>query len=431
MGIGRKKVKERRSFGKIIKGGQKTRKYMPEVKPEIQTVARIKVVGVGGAGGSAVNRMKSANIRGVEFVAIDDDLQSLHSNLAETKIHIGKGTTKGLGAGMNPAIGRKAAEESQNELREILKGADMVFITFGGGGGTGSGAAPKVAEIAKELGALTIAVATKPFSFEGAPRKKIAEEALKELAGRVDTLITIPNDRIWQIIDKKTPLLEAFGVVDEVLRQGVQGISELITLPGIINVDFADVKTIMENSGSALMGMGEASGDNRAIEAAKAAIASPLLELSIEGAKGILFTIAGGPDLTMYEVSEAAKTITESVDSDARIIFGAVVNENMKDMIRITVVATGFEPAGARSNLVRVGTDRPKSIPNYFSAPIIKQSSDASEFDAKKLEQDTLDPKPDNPNKIKPEDVMVTSEETSAGDDEDLEIPAFIRRKMM
>ena len=404
---------------------------MPEVKPEIQTVAKIKVVGVGGAGGSAVNRMKRANIRGVEFVAIDDDLQSLHSNLAEIKVHIGKGTTKGLGAGMNPAIGRKAAEESQNELREILKGADMVFITFGGGGGTGSGAAPKVAEIAKEIGALTIAVATKPFSFEGVPRKKIAEEALKELAGRVDTLITIPNDRIWQIIDKKTPLLEAFGVVDEVLRQGVQGISELITLPGIINVDFADVKTIMENSGSALMGMGEASGDNRAIEAAKAAIASPLLELSIEGAKGILFTIAGGPDLTMYEVSEAAKTITESVDNDARIIFGAVVNENMKDMIRITVVATGFEPAGTRSNLVRVGTDRPKAIPNYFSAPIIKQSSDAPEFDAKKLEHDTLDPKIENPNKINPSDVIVSTEETSAGDDEDLEIPAFIRRKMM
>lgn len=404
---------------------------MPEVKPEIQTVAKIMVVGVGGAGGSAVNRMVIANIRGVEFVAIDDDLQALQANLAETKVHIGKGTTRGLGAGMNPAIGRKAAEESQNELREILKGSDMVFITFGGGGGTGSGAAPKVAEIAKEIGALTIAVATKPFSFEGGPRKKIAEEALKELGGRVDTLITIPNDRIWQIIDKKTPLLEAFGVVDEVLRQGVQGISELITLPGIINVDFADVKTIMENSGSALMGMGEASGDNRAIEAAKAAIASPLLELSIEGAKGILFTIAGGPDLTMYEVSEAAKTITESVDNDARIIFGAVVDEKLKDQIRITVVATGFEPAGVRSNLVRVGTDRPKSIPNYFSAPIIKQSSDAPEFDAKKMEQDTLDPRPDNPNKIKPEDVMMAMEETSVGDDEDLEIPAFIRRKMM
>lgn len=404
---------------------------MPEVKPEIQTVAKIKVVGVGGAGGSAVNRMVIANIRGVEFVAIDDDLQALHTNLAETKVHIGKGTTRGLGAGMNPAIGRKAAEESQNELREILKGSDMVFITFGGGGGTGSGAAPKVAEIAKEIGALTIAVATKPFSFEGGPRKKIAEEALKELSGRVDTLITIPNDRIWQIIDKKTPLLEAFGVVDEVLRQGVQGISELITLPGIINVDFADVKTIMENSGSALMGMGEASGDNRAIEAAKAAIASPLLELSIEGAKGILFTIAGGPDLTMYEVSEAAKTITESVDNDARIIFGAVVDEKLKDQIRITVVATGFEPAGTRSNLVRVGTDRPKSIPNYFSAPIIKQFSDAPEFDAKKMEQDTLDPKPDNPNKINPSDVIVSTEETSTGDDEDLEIPAFIRRKMM
>ncbi|KKQ79734.1 MAG: Cell division protein FtsZ [Parcubacteria group bacterium GW2011_GWC2_38_7] len=439
---------------------------MPEVKPEIQTYAKIKVVGVGGGGNTAINRMIQARIKGVEFISLNTDLQALQINLAAEKIHIGKSTTRGLGAGMNPAVGRKAAEEAQNEIREMLKGADMVFITYGLGGGTGTGAGPKVAEIAKELGALTIAVVTKPFSFEGGPRKRIAEDGLKELASKVDTLITIPNDRIWQIIDKKTPLVEAFGVVDEVLRQGVQGISELITLPGLINVDFADVKTIMENSGSALMGMGESAGDNRAIEAAKAAIASPLLEVSIEGAKGILFTITGGPDLTMYEVSEAAKTITESVDSDARIIFGAVVDENLKDRIKITVVATGFDQPGVQSHLLRVNAMQP-STPNYF-APIKKdvplstptnqsmppvQSQTAQsqpapsapsrdsyaerrpeprlDFDPKILEQSTLEPVQEDPDKIKPEDMVVNPGTATAGDDEDLEIPAFIRRKMM
>lgn len=399
----------------------------------------------------AVNRMVQSRIKGVEFIAVNTDLQALQLSLAGDKLQIGKSTTRGLGSGMNPAIGRKAAEESQNEIREVLRGADMVFITACLGGGTGSGGAPKVAEIAKELGALTIAVVTKPFSFEGGPRKRVAEEALKELRGRVDTLITIPNDRIWQIIDKKTPLLEAFGVVDEVLRQGVQGISELITLPGLINVDFADVKTIMESSGSALMGMGEASGDNRAIEAAKAAIASPLLEISVEGAKGILFTITGGPEITMYEVSEAAKTITEAVDNDAKIIFGAVIDENQGDKIKITVVATGFDDAGA-SHLLRAqgpGSARVlgKAAPNYFAAPAretfeekeakekekeIKEEKkeDKFNFDAKKLERETLEPKKEDPDKIKPEEVMVDPDD-SVGDDEDLEIPAFIRRKMM
>lgn len=407
---------------------------MPEVKPDIQTFAKIKVIGIGGGGGSAINRMIQAHVKGVEFIAVNTDLQALQTNLSSSKLHIGKSTTRGLGAGMNPSIGRKAAEESQNEIREILKGADMVFITYGTGGGTGTGAGPKVAEIAKELGALTVAVVTKPFSFEGGPRKRVAEEGLKELSSRVDTLITIPNDRIWQIIDKKTPLLEAFAVVDEVLRQGVQGISELITLPGLINVDFADVKTIMESSGSALMGMGEATGDNRAIEAAKAAIASPLLELSIEGAKGILFTITGGPDITMYEVSEAAKTITESVDNDARIIFGAVVDENLKEQIKITVVATGFDDMNAKGHLLRV---QPKGTPNYFSAPRAnddfdrKEKEEKREFDAKKLEKETLEPTPVDPDKIKPEDVMVESDPADSNSDEDLEIPAFIRRKMM
>lgn len=412
---------------------------MPEVKPEIKTFAKIKVVGVGGGGGAAVNRMVQAKIKGVEFIIINTDLQAIHTNLAPQKLQIGKTTTRGLGSGMNPSIGRKAAEESQNEIREALKGADMVFITTGLGGGTGTGCAPKVAEIAKECGALTVAVVTKPFSFEGGPRKRVAEEGLKELQAHVDTLITIPNDRIWQIIDKKTPLMEAFAVVDEVLRQGVQGISELITLPGIINVDFADVKTIMSDSGSALMGMGEASGDNRAVEAAKAAIASPLLEVSIEGAKGILFTVSGGPDMTMYEVSEAAKTITEAVDNDARIIFGAVIDENLKDKIKITVVATGFEDA--TKNTIMRGV--PKAAPTYFtSKPVEKPEQRPTmekpqereikkpEFDVRKLEKETLEPAPVNPNRIKPEEVLVEPEETQ-GDDEDLEIPAFIRRKMM
>jgi len=406
---------------------------MPEVKPEIQSIAKIKVIGVGGGGGSAINRMVESKIKGVEFIAINTDFQVLQTSLAGSKIHIGKAITKGLGAGMNPGVGRKSAEEAQNELREVLKGADMVFITYGAGGGTGTGAGPKVAEIAREMGALTVAVVTKPFSFEGMPRKKIAEEGIKELAGKVDTLITIPNDRIWQIIDKKTPMLEAFGVVDEVLRQGVQGISELITLPGIINVDFADVKTIMANSGSALMGMGEATGDNRAIEAAKAAIASPLLELSIEGAKGILFTITGGPDLTMYEVSEAAKTITESVDNDARIIFGAVVEESMKDQIKITVVATGFEDQN-KTLRSSVNVNIPKATPNYFS-PV--RSSDFGfkkeelpDIDVKKFEKEIFEPVAENPDRIKPEEVIV-SKDDSPGDDNDLEIPAFIRRKMM
>ena len=415
---------------------------MPEVKPEIQTFAKIKVVGVGGGGGSAINRMIQARVKGVEFIVVNTDLQALQNSMATTKLHIGKSTTRGLGAGMNPSIGRKAAEESQNELREVLKGADMVFITYGAGGGTGTGCGPKLAEIAKEMGALTIAVVTKPFSFEGGPRKRVAVDGLNELSGKVDTLITIPNDRIWQIIDKKTPLLEAFGVVDEVLRQGVQGISEVITLPGLINVDFADVKTIMESSGSALMGMGESTGDNRAVEAAKAAISSPLLELSIEGAKGILFTVTGGPDITMYEVSEAAKTITESVDNDAKIIFGAVVDENLKDQIRITVVATGFDELMSKNTMLRSPVAA-KSAPNYFApARMAEQPTamsiekepeeDDSGFDAKTLEQKTLEPEAEDPDKINPEDVMVGSNQTTTtGDDEDLEIPAFIRRKMM
>jgi cell division protein FtsZ len=322
---------------------------MAEIKPDIETFAKIKVVGVGGGGGNAISRMIDAKIKGVEFVVINTDAQALHASKATEKIHIGKNLTKGLGAGMNPEIGRQAAEENRDEIQEVLKGADMVFITCGLGGGSGSGAGPIVAETAKELGALTIGVVTKPFSFEGAQRRAIAEEALANMRERVDALITIPNDKLLAIIDRKTTLVNAFRIVDDVLRQGVQGISDLITKPGIVNVDFADVRAIMEDSGSALMGIGIASGENRAAEAAKAAINSPLLDLSINGAKGVLFNISGASDLGMLEINEAANIITENIDPNAKVIFGAVSDDQLKKgEIQITVVATGFDTERGR-----------------------------------------------------------------------------------
>lgn len=317
---------------------------MAEIKPEIETFAKIKVVGVGGSGGNAISRMIDSKIKGVEFVVVNTDAQALHHSKAQDKIHIGKNLTKGLGAGMNPEIGRQAAEENRDEIQEVLKGADMVFVVAGLGGGTGSGAAPIVAETAKELGALTVSVVTRPFAFEGAQRKAIADEALANMKERVDTLITIPNDKLLSIIDKKTTLINAFRIVDDILRQGVQGISDLITKPGIVNVDFADVRAIMEDSGSALMGIGISSGENRAAEAAKAAINSPLLDLSIDGAKGVLFNISGSTDLTMLEINEAANIITENIDPNAKVIFGAVADDQVrKGEIQITVVATGFD----------------------------------------------------------------------------------------
>lgn len=314
---------------------------------QVETFARIMVIGIGGSGGNAVNRMIEKKLKGIEFVSINTDAQALSHSLAPTKIQIGKETTRGLGAGSDVELGRKSIEENKDEVYEIIKGADMIFITCGMGGGTGTGAAPLIAQISKELGALTVSVVTKPFSFEGLRRKKVAEMGIEELKDKVDTLITIPNDRLLQVIDKKTSLYDAFGIVDDVLRQGVQGISDLITLHGIINVDFADVRTIMADAGSALMGIGQATGDNRAIEAAQAAIDSPLLELSIDGAKGILFNITGGPDLTMYEIDEAAKAITEAANEDANIIFGAIIDEAMTGEVKITVIATGFEAEGA------------------------------------------------------------------------------------
>lgn len=317
---------------------------MGEIKTDVETFARIKVVGVGGGGGNAISRMIDANLKGVEFVTINTDAQALHHSRAAEKVHIGKNLTKGLGAGMNPEVGRQAAEESREEIQGVLKGADMVFVTCGLGGGTGTGAAPIVAETARELGALTVGVVTRPFSFEGAKRGSIAKEGLEVLKERVDTIITIPNDRLLSIIDRKTSLVNAFKIVDDVLRQGVQGISDLITKPGVVNVDFADVKAVMSNSGSALMGIGIASGEDRASEAAKAAANSPLLELSIEGAKGVLFNVSGSTDVTMLEINEAANIITETIDPDARVIFGAVLDDQIgKGEIQITVVATGFD----------------------------------------------------------------------------------------
>ncbi len=313
-----------------------------EVKPEITPLASIKVIGVGGGGGNAVNRMIAAKVDGVDFISVNTDAQALYHSQASNRINIGKGTTRGLGAGSQPEVGKKSAEESSEELKAALEGADMVFVTCGLGGGTGTGAAPVIADIAKEMGILTVGVVTKPFSFEGARRMQTGMQGLEDLKEKVDTLITIPNDRILSIIDKKTPLSDAFVVVDDILRQAIQGVADLITVHGMINVDFADVRAIMENAGSSLMGVGYGTGENRAVDAARAAIESPLLEMSIQGAKGILFNVTGGTDLSMFEVDEAAKIITEASDSEANIIFGAVINENYTGEMKVTVIATGF-----------------------------------------------------------------------------------------
>ena len=313
---------------------------MPEVKPtEVESKASIKVVGVGGAGGSAVERMKEVGLSGVEFVAINTDAQALHHSPADTKVHIGKG----LGAGGDPEKGREAAEEGREAIDKALDGADMVFITLGAGGGTGSGAGPIVAEEARKKDILTVGVATKPFTFEGARRRANADVAIDKLSRQVDALITIPNDRLLQTIDPRTPLLETFKIADDVLRQGVQGISELITEHSLINLDFADVKAIMKNAGSALMGIGRASGENRAVIAAQQAVESPLIEVKIEGARGVLFSVAGGYDMSMSEIQEAAEVITGAVSPDANIIFGASIRPELEDEIVVTVVATGFD----------------------------------------------------------------------------------------
>lgn len=325
---------------------------MPQFKPDIETYARIKVVGVGGGGGKAVTRMIDHKINGVDFITINTDAQDLHFTKSRTKIHIGKNLTKGLGAGMNPEIGRQAAEENRDEIHEVLKGADMVFVTAGLGGGTGTGASPIIAEVARDSGSLVIGVVTKPFSFEGAQRARIAEEGWHQLKDRVDALITIHNDRLLNVIQKDTSLINAFIICDDVLHQAVRGISDLIITPGIINVDFADVRAIMQDAGSALMGVGHGAGEERAIVAAKAAVSSPLLDISIDGARGVLFNVSGGPDLSMFEINEAAKVITESIDRDAKVIFGAVHDDKLKKgEIKITVIATGFNSVGSNLKL--------------------------------------------------------------------------------
>ena len=417
---------------------------MPQVKPDIETFAKIKVIGVGGSGGSAVNRMVKTGIRGVDFIVMNTDVQALHHNHAPQKLHIGKTITRGLGAGMDPEVGRRSAEEAQNEVREMLKDADMVFITCGLGGGTGSGASPIIAQIAKEMGALTVGVVTKPFSFEGPQRSDIAEGAYKDLSRYVDTIITIPNDRVLQIIDKKTSLIQAFDIVDEVLHQGVQGISELITVPGLINVDFADVKTIMKDTGSALMGIGVGTGENRAVDAANAAISSPLLELSIDGARGILFTITGGPDLGMQEVSEAAKIITSSADDNVKVIFGTVIDESMGSEVRITVIATGFEDRDKSSFGGRQSeeeTTTPFARAKTLYTPINARKKFVSEIvtpQREEVEEDDVFSQPameeratfTPPVSQMHQNNQVKKSTQPGTDQEDLEIPAFIRKKM-
>jgi len=316
---------------------------MPQVKSDIETFARIKVIGVGGSGCNAVNNMINAKVRGVEFISVNTDVQDLHKSLAKKKVHIGKNLTRGLGAGMNPDLGKRAVEETKEEIQEAIKGADMVFVACGMGGGTGTGAAPVVAKTAKENGILTVAVVTKPFHFEGVQRMRIAEQGIEELKQVVDAIIIIPNDRLLATIDKETSARNAFAICDNILKEAVEGISDLITIPGIINIDFADIRAVMENAGAALMGIGMGQGDKRAEDAARAAISSPLLEVSINGAKGVLFSIAGGDDLTMFEIQDAAKVITESVDPNAKIIFGTVHNDKLKKgEIKITVIASNF-----------------------------------------------------------------------------------------
>jgi cell division protein FtsZ len=388
---------------------------MPEVKPsEIQTFASIKVVGVGGAGGSAVNRMKDAGLAGVQFIAMNTDAQALHNSKADVKIHLGHSTTNGLGAGADPGTGEAAAIESRDEIRGSLEGADMVFVTIGAGGGTGSGAGPEVAKIARELGILVVGVATKPFSFEGEKRRTNAERAIVQLGKSVDTLITIPNDRLLQTIDRRTPLLETFKIADDVLRQGVQGISELITEHGLINLDFADVKAIMSNAGSALMGIGRASGDDRAAQAAQQAIESPLIEVSIDGAKGVLFNVTGGYDMSMSEIQEAAEIITSAVSPDANIIFGATLKPELEDELIITVIATGFDSAYFHEQASQMEAEekaKSEEVMTEEAVKAINMDLDQTEAAAAFAEETT-------------HDIWNTPTE-----DDDSDTPAFLRRR--
>lgn len=394
------------------------------IRPQTSNFAKIRVVGVGGGGGNALETMiTTAQIQGVDFIGVNTDAQALLLNHAATKIQIGEKLTKGLGSGGDPEIGRQAAEESVEKIKDMLNGSDMVFLAAGMGGGTGTGAVPVIAKVAKELGALTIAVVTKPFSFEGTRRMVNAEDGIENLRDKVDTLITIPNQRILDVVDRKVSLVDAFRVADSVLTQGVQGISDLITLPGLINVDFADVRSIMTNAGSALMGIGTGQGDNRAQAAARAAVSSPLLEISMEGARGVLFNITGGADLAMSEVDEAAKIIAEAADPDANIIFGTTIDENLKDQIKITVIATGFDPMKAQmqqfvpSHVIRPSISSNQATPtNTVQSTSVNTTSNSNVTNPPTPPAPTASPADDNAQEVT--------------DDEDVwNIPAFLRHR--
>jgi cell division protein FtsZ len=396
---------------------------MPKLNPEIESFARIMVIGIGGSGKNAINHMINSKVKGVSFICMNTDTQDLHHSLAEKKIHIGKNLTKGLGAGMNPEIGKKAAEETKSEIQDTIKGADMIFVACGMGGGTGTGAAPIIARAAKEQGILTVAVVTKPFFFEGNHRMKIAEKGIEELAKEVDAIIIIPNDKLIQLSDKTTNFKDAFANCDNVLRQAVEGISDLITTPGVINVDFADIRAIMSDAGSALMGIGLASGDGRAPKAALQAINSPLLEVSINGAKGVLFAISGGDDITIHEIQEAAKIITESIDKDAKVIFGTIRDEKLKKgELKVTVIATSFGNEVPRKNLFS-GT-------NILNQPVLKEENAAKVV--KEIHNTIQNNHLNNNDFVKKiEKKADTIEEIIIDDDtEDWSaVPAFLRRK--
>jgi len=397
---------------------------MPEVKPtDIQSFANLKVIGVGGEGGSAVNRMKDAGLHGVQFIAINTDAQALHNSKADVKIHIGRDSMRGLGAGADPSAGQKAAEESRDEIKQALEGADMAFITIGAGGGTGSGAGHIVAEIARELGILVVGVATKPFSFEGEKRRQNAEWAIAHLGRKVDTLITIPNDRLLQTIDRRTPLLETFKIADDVLRQGVQGISELITEHGLINLDFADVKAVMSNAGSALMGIGRANGEERAQQAAQQAIESPLIEVSIDGARGVLFNVTGGYDMSMSEIQEAAEIITSAVAPDANIIFGATLKPEMEDELIITVIATGFDTEYFDEQAASLGQPTATAATSTTSTVHDPEASVAEEELAK------IDMNLDNTEDVAAQFNSDEEKNIWHYDEEEKDTPSFLRRR--
>ena len=377
---------------------------MEQIKSDVESFARIRVVGAGGSGNNAVNYMVSSKVKGVEFIAVNSDAQDLHHSLAKKKIHIGKNLTRGLGAGGNSDMGRRAAEETREEINNAIKGSDMIFITCGMGGGTGTGSAPVIAKIARDSGALTVGVVTKPFLFEGQERMRVAMQGIEELKKEVDALITIPNDRLLAIVDKETSVRSAFEQCDNVLKQAVEGISDLITMPGIINVDFADVKTIMKDAGSALMGVGSGVGENRAQAAARSAVSSPLLETSIEGAKGLLFNIVGGTDLTMSEVHQAAEIITKSAEADANVIFGASIDDTLVDQVKITVIATGFDDA----------TKTPYGIPREKRAAFIAPQSESQAAAQKPVDGKRID---------------TETPASEAPDGSKYDIPAFLRGK--